>query len=457
MWLEGGNMAITYLHLKNFKCFEDVELNFPKITLLTGPNSSGKSSLMHGILAALQSSGFPLTLSPNGDYVEMGDFIEFSFGHKSSNDISIDLKIGDEKKKNEYIYNTTWIYDQTTKMPDLNYLYAKSRFIETKIEKNKKYHVSIKLNKKNFSKSKEQKAYVELIQIIHEIDEKFKKNKKSKKKTNNNLENLDKYENIEFDISNIEEFEKKIAYDKYGITSFLSNMVFNILKFEKQSVNYICSFRIQPDRTYYQRMKAGEKIGKYGEKYIDQILEWRNKRTKEYRDLTKILRELKLLYWLTIRKFSGGRYEPRVAVHQAGPWSSLLDIGFGINQFLPILVADLQLGKGSTLLVAQPEIHLHPSAQALVADYFIKSALDKNKRYIIETHSEYLINRIRAAIVKGKLDTKDIAVYYFENTTKGSIKQELQFTKNGQILNAPKEFFNTYMMDVMDIALNSEK
>ena len=162
-----------------------------------------------------------------------------------------------------------------------------------------------------------------------------------------------------------------------------------------------------------------------------------------------------LLYWLTIRRLRGGRFEPRVAVHRGGPWSSLLDIGFGISQFLPILVADLQLGKNSTLFVAQPEIHLHPSVQASVADYFINRAVKSNKRYIIETHSEYLLNRIRSAIVKGRIEKKDIAVYYFENTTEGSLTYEIQFTKKGQILNAPKGFFDTYMMDVVDIALNS--
>jgi predicted ATPase len=202
-------------------------------------------------------------------------------------------------------------------------------------------------------------------------------------------------------------------------------------------------------------MMSDYKVGKYGQNYIDQILHWRDTKAPEFKELVRILRELKLLYWLSIRKFAGGRFEPRVAVRSGGSWASLMDSGFGISQFLPIIVADLQLGKNSTLLVAQPEIHLHPSAQASLADYFIKGASEKGKNYIIETHSEYILNRFRAAVTKRSIQQKDLAVYYFENDGRRSTKYDVEFTKKGQIKNAPKGFFDTYMLDVMDIALSS--
>ena len=72
-------MLINKLGLKNFKCFKEVEVDFAKITLLTGENSSGKSSLIYGLLAPFQSEGFPLYLFPNGKYVNMGDSEEISF------------------------------------------------------------------------------------------------------------------------------------------------------------------------------------------------------------------------------------------------------------------------------------------------------------------------------------------------------------------------------------------
>ena len=76
--------------------------------------------------------------------------------------------------------------------------------------------------------------------------------------------------------------------------------------------------------------------------------------------------------------------------------------------------------------------------------------------YIIETHSEYLLNRIRLAVVKGDMAPSDVSVYYFENTVNGTLTRDIEFTEDGEIHNAPQGFFDTYMMDVMDIALHAE-
>ena len=153
---------------------------------------------------------------------------------------------------------------------------------------------------------------------------------------------------------------------------------------------------------------------------------------------------------------SGGRFEIRVKVKNKSKWESLPDVGFGISQFLPIIVADLQLSNNSTLIMSQPEIHLHPSVQANLSDYLVKQVKERNKNYIVETHSEYLLNRMRLLIVKGEIQSEDVAVYYFENSIKdGSVAHRIEFTKDGQILNAPKGFFETYMIDTMDIALNA--
>jgi len=100
---------------------------------------------------------------------------------------------------------------------------------------------------------------------------------------------------------------------------------------------------------------------------------------------------------------------------------------------------------------------LHPSIQASFADYLIEQIKSTNKTYIIETHSEYLLNRIRLAIVKGDIPENDIKSYYFRNNGEEVESFKLLFTPDGQIKNAPDDFFTTYMIDVMDIAINAAK
>jgi len=122
---------------------------------------------------------------------------------------------------------------------------------------------------------------------------------------------------------------------------------------------------------------------------------------------------------------------------------------------MPIIVADLQLPKKSTLMVAQPEIHLHPSIQSAFGDYLVKQVKEKQKNYIIETHSEYLLNKIRLKIVKGEIAKEEVSVYFMEHNGEEAKAHKIIFNEDGQILNAPENFFKTYMMDVMDIAVNA--
>ena len=221
-------------------------------------------------------------------------------------------------------------------------------------------------------------------------------------------------------------------------------------------LNFIGSYRIYPERTYYQKPKSSRQISTSGEGYIDQILEWQEKKDEEFNQLITILKELKILYDVKPQKIGGGRFDLKVKVKRGSNWASLADVGFGVSQLLPIIVADLQLVDNSSLIMSQPETHLHPSIQAELGTYFVKQVNQSEKQYIVETHSEYLINRLRLCIVKGEIKPEDVAVYYFENTVKeGSIAHRIEFTKQGQILNAPQGFFDTYMMDTMNIALNA--
>ena len=95
-----------------------------------------------------------------------------------------------------------------------------------------------------------------------------------------------------------------------------------------------------------------------------------------------------------------------VKVHKDLQFASLTDVGFGISQFLPVIVSDLQLSNNSCLAVSQPEIHLHPKIQATFGQYLANQVNSTEKQYIVETHSEYLINRIRLLLVTGELKSE---------------------------------------------------
>ena len=219
--------------------------------------------------------------------------------------------------------------------------------------------------------------------------------------------------------------------------------------------NYVGSFRLPPERTHNQKAKADNKITTTGEGYIDQIIEWEETDVEKFLNLNKFVKDLELIDGIKANRLKGGRFELNIKSNMSSKLSSLTDVGFGVSQFLPILVADLQLPNLSCLAVSQPEIHLHPKIQATFGNYLANQINSTEKQYIVETHSEYLLNRIRLLLVTGELKPEDVRVLYFENDGIKSTVHDVEFTTKGSVRGAPKGFFDTYEMDVMDIAMQA--
>ena len=365
-------MKIEQLTIENFKCFKtEKTFDFGRITILTGANSSGKSSVIQAILAALQTDNFPSNYSLNGDFVNLGDFTEVSNNNDTNNIIQISFKF---------------------KGSD-----------------------------------------------IHEIQTFWKENKKDglAKRTS-----FDKQDNVEE--------EKEGFYFEYVSSEFLVS-INQVVSY----VNYISAFRQSPQRTYLEKNKGDYRVGTEGEGYLDQIVEWEKRGNGKIKALVELMKEMELIEDIKINRLGGGRFEVLVKAFKNSLLTSLSNVGFGVSQFLPIMVADLQLPDDSTLFLAEPEIHLHPSVQSKFGDYIVNQVNKTQKNYVIETHSEYFLNKIRLAIVKGELKKEDIKIYFLENKDDDTEVFDIDFKKNGAIKNAPKTFFETYSIDVMDIALNA--
>lgn len=118
------------------------------------------------------------------------------------------------------------------------------------------------------------------------------------------------------------------------------------------------------------------------------------------------------------------------------------DVGIGISQVLPVLVAAYG-SEGKLIAMEQPEIHLHPALQAELGDVFIEAALGERKNtFILETHSEHLILRLMRRIREGKISPYDIGVVFVEPLANGSRFVELRIDEEGDFIDEwPGGFF----------------
>ena len=153
-----------------------------------------------------------------------------------------------------------------------------------------------------------------------------------------------------------------------------------------------------------------------------------------------------------IRRLGRYEFEPfQVEVRKwgkrrKGARRNLIDVGYGVSQVLPLLVDLLDPTGASLFLVQQPEVHLHPSAQAALASLFCTIAAS-GRQLIVETHSEYIIDRVRMDIRDRttKLGPDDVSVLFFERTDLDVHVHSLRFDEQGNVLDAPDGYGQFFM------------
>ncbi|WP_454746549.1 DUF3696 domain-containing protein [Ciceribacter selenitireducens] len=142
----------------------------------------------------------------------------------------------------------------------------------------------------------------------------------------------------------------------------------------------------------------------------------------------------------------------RVSIENGSPLQDLTNVGVGVSQVLPIVVMALLAPLGSLLIFEQPELHLHPKVQARLADFFLALAVD-GKQTILETHSEYLVDRLRLRIATSADDNvRPLVNILFSEKREGcSHLSPVEISEYGAIVNWPTDFFEQSQKDVSRI------
>ena len=212
---------------------------------------------------------------------------------------------------------------------------------------------------------------------------------------------------------------------------------------------HVPGVRGNPERTY--KIAASDYIypGSF-EKYIASIIsDWakRPKYQAKYASLKSQLTELGLASNITATTIDDTSVEIQVSRNKSGPDSdyvNIADVGFGVSQTLPLLVALIGAQKGQPVYIEQPELHLHPKAQFKLAA-IIATAVNRGVRVIIETHSSILIRGIQLAVVKKELDSKKVSLNWFtQNCETGETKvDQAGLDEQGAFGDWPEDFDDT--------------
>ena len=224
---------------------------------------------------------------------------------------------------------------------------------------------------------------------------------------------------------------------------------------------YLGPTRVEPQRHYHWEGEQPEGIGQWGQNAIDALLSARIDRLTtpgkngdvpiEER-ISEWLREMDLAHAFSLKRTSprhGKNYELRIQQSPASPAVTLVDMGYGLSQFLPVLVFCYYAPEGSTLILEQPGMHLHPKVQSQLADLLIEVVTERNLQVLVESHSEHLLTRLQLRIAEEKIGADETALYFCENKAGVSKIKTLDVDELGNIKNWPPDFFGTVRGDLV--------
>ena len=152
-------------------------------------------------------------------------------------------------------------------------------------------------------------------------------------------------------------------------------------------------------------------------------------------------------------------HELKVQVSKDGGDHDLTHVGVGVSQVLPILVLSLLADEDTTLIFEQPELHLHPKVQTLLGDFFLSMSL-LGKQCIVETHSEYLINRLRFRAASAPLEhsiSDVVKIYFVEKDDETSRFRQVVINDYGAITDWPDGFFDQSQVEAEQILKAASK
>lgn len=426
--------------MKNFKSWKDSgEVKLAPLTGFFGTNSSGKSSLLQMLLLLKQTVERPdpaevIFFGDRGSLVNLGNFREVIHGHKEKE--PLELEFGCKVQEPFTIPQRTL----------------------------RGYHFGSSLNVKSFTFNATIFCRGNEISVQEGGYRVKSENEKQVAKDDSNipfivLDHDAKSGNEEQVITG--NFSRKI----YGLphNSHASNVLITQFASEFKRlfayVYYLGPTRVEPRRYYQWGGGHPRHIKQWGNQTIDALLSARVRKLKTLHKEEEVpiedrvsewLREMELAYSFTLDWQTHGstEYEVRIQKSSTSAAVTLVDIGYGLGQFLPVLVLCYYAPEGSTLILEQPGIHLHPKVQSQLADLLIEVITERNLQILVESHSEHLLNRLQRRVAEEKIAADQTALYFCQNDEGISNIDRLKMDEFGNITNWPENFFGDEMGDL---------
>lgn len=430
---------LTRLRFENFKSWPSADLQCGKITGIFGTNSSGKTSLLQFLLLMKQTKDATdraTALELNADLVELGTFTDVIHRH-------------DENQRLDWTMEFA--------LPKPLVLNAASGTGTVEVARGDSLEIGAQV-------SGGLKSAPQTRRLSYRLgDATFSLKQKNGLNSQFEIEVSGASNGFEFKRNQGRAWQLPSPSRSYAFPdqarTYYQNSAF-LAELEKRyealldDIFYLGPLRDYPRRDYLWARSRPTDVGIKGDRAIEAILSAREAKTvlnlkkkspnKPFEEVIAFwLRHLGLIDEFGVREIgeNSNRFQAWVKTKQGASEVLLTDVGFGISQVLPVITLLQYVPKGSIVLLEQPEIHLHPLAQAALADVLIQAATHRGVQIILESHSEHLLLRLQRRVAEGKEIGADDVKLYFCDAPRGESKlTELQLDLFGNIRNWPTQF-----------------
>lgn len=391
---KNSDEGISALSVRGFKSLANAcRLEIRPLTILAGANSSGKSSaiqpllLMKQTLDATYDPG-PIRLDgPNVRFTSAAQLLSTVPGSQSCREFEIGLEIGKGIK-----------FEGTYRQGDQGFEIAKTVYEDGIKERSLILHPKMK-----------QKAIEDIIEKSGDLFLLVAKEDR----------------NPVFKIIPERCFlEASFAFafpeeESLWSTSFNSPFARHISK-----LIHVPGLRGNPLRTYQTTATGTEFPGTFENYVASVITNWQRSKDERLQKLSAFLKTLGLTWKVVAEQINDTQVElrvgrlPRSTRGGARDLVNIADVGFGVSQVLPVLVALLAAETGQLVYLEQPELHLHPRAQTALAE-ILADAADRGVRVVVETHSPLLLTAIQTLVAEDKLAPEKVKLHWFTRKEDG--------------------------------------
>lgn len=465
------------VRFKNFRCFKDTGLlKLKKITLLVGENSSGKTSFLAGlnhISGLLVDEDVNLNTPP----FEFGSFKDIYHAVRKKEDeprFEYESKIGDT------LYR--WVFEDDQGDPKVCLFNAKSMGKKIALEINfNKQEVAIDLSLKpkqkellkqvgaEFDPSDEgdpgtERFYIRKInrlfpserlfsalsfrEIIWRLEREYfyipRRRLRGKSGHVQKELQLNDFDEAASDFFQ-EIFQKLIDIDRLG---YRHGGLRGTGKFLA-----LAPLRTEPFRVY-SFAQSHARLTPDGRHIPDMLSRLQNNSTDQNKriqsDLIEFGNEAGLFKNITTKRLvKASNYPFSIMVKTAqGKTSNLMDVGYGVSQILPVIVEIISSRRSTGFLLQQPEVHLHPRAQAAFASLIAKLTKDKKKQFVIETHSDFILDRLKYEIEQGNIEANDVGILFFDTEGKNTKIHQIDLGKDGLPVDVPPSYRRFFLEEL---------